>query len=739
MKTIRTRDIRLNLAQEGGFALVLVLVILMTLTIFGIGVLTSSTTNTAMSRNFLQSTEARNMAEIGLYVGYREFINAGFLKTTHTENMADVQTGMDLLETELQNYTVDADGNYVWEWDDGKGYSPLFDTDIPHGFKYRIFYSSSNAFVIESEGWYGNIHKRMRARGEVESMFQFSYFASRDLGEFTRGAAQELRGKIHANGNMYIRPSGSTLSLNSSSVTATGFIVRSRDAWGRPDSSGECLITKNSEDSGIWVEMQPGAPRGSEGLAFDSYHADWSDKDVGARALWGGVVRDKVPYKSPPPIENLDKDGYYDQEAELHITANTYQTKSWCSLGTFWNYNEQRWEIVQDIDMAALGSISSLTRGLISTDSSTQTILIDGNVASEYIVGERVDITNSSGGVIDGRYTIASLSHTGPNTQIVVNEPIADTIGDGSLYWSVLQSDGGMNTITVSGQQSAKVVANDLLTIQNSTTAALNGVYTITSAIDTGDSTVVTVTEPVTGGATDGAVFLTSTSGAKSDFPSNGLIYCEVPTRFYNASLLEDKLMVASKDMVYLKGNFNTTDKKGASILTKKRIYILSNNFSDIQSTNSKYRAASDTQVNAAMVDGAPTVDEYNWCDRDGDHRYDDSSIRIYDDWDNKTAAGFNNPNNSGDPWANCDDLVEDWGGKVLRKHGSVVHLGETYDIMCPNLDNSGLTADQLAWIRRLGYNPPTRVYTYDPDLATASGQPPYTPMIGHITSWTPF
>jgi hypothetical protein len=378
---------------------------------------------------------------------------------------------------------------------------------------------------------------------------------------------------------MYVRPDGSDLKVNTSSFTATNFIIRSRDAWGRPDASGRCLITKNAEGSGIWVEMQPGSPRGSEGVAFDSYHANWNDKTLGAKALWGGVVRDKVPFKSPPPIQNLDSGGYYDTEADLHITNSTHTTKAWATQVSFWNWNEQRNVTVEDI-----------------------------NVRNMILAG---------------------------------------------------------------------------------------------------------------------------------DWPANGLIYATTPIRLSNADSLANKLMVASSQTIYTKGDFNTRNKKGASLMTKQRVYILSGLWSDPFSTNSKNRAASNTTINAALVDGAPTVDEYNWVDRDGDHRYDFNNGLIYDDWNHKTATGFNNPVSSSDPWANCDDLLENWGSKTLTKLGSTVHLNG--GVMTPNLDNSGIQADELAWVRKTGYNPPNRVYLYDPDLGTSAGQPPFTPLIGHIKSWEPY
>jgi hypothetical protein len=226
------------------------------------------------------------------------------------------------------------------------------------------------------------------------------------------------------------------------------------------------------------------------------------------------------------------------------------------------------------------------------------------------------------------------------------------------------------------------------------------------------------------------------------NWPANGLIYCNTPTRFYNASNLGgNRLMIASNSTVYIKGDFNTVNKQGASVMTIHRIYILSSAWSDtspkLYNNKNDRPVAVTTTINAALVDGAPTVDEYNWVDRNGDHKYDWSGTDIYDDWENKTAAGFNLPNDSEDPWANCDDLIENWGGKTLTKFGSTVHLEGA--VMAGNLRNIGIQLGELAWVQRTGYNPPTRVYLYDPALGTPSGQPPFTPLIGHITSWGPY
>jgi hypothetical protein len=573
--------------SERGAALLLTMMVIMTLSVMGVSVIISTATNKALSRNYEIATQAQNMAEIAVKVGYREFITAGFLQTTHTLDMDNPATGDDRISTSLDDYYIDVNGDFVWEWNDSKGYDPLWDTDIPHGFLFRVYYYTPTAFVIEGEGWYGEITRRVRAKGEVEGMFQFSYFASRDLGEFASGTSQTITGKVHANGNMYVRPSGSTLDVDTDAFTATGYIIRTRDAWGQPDSGGTCNISRGGE-GGTMVEMEPDVdgPRGTDGSAFDSFNADWDDQTVGARATWGGVVRDKVPHKSPPPVANLESGEYYDdiaQAAGVKIDSNAHTTySSWCTkVTTMWNWNEQRVQIVWDID-----------------------------------VDQMID-------------------------------------------------DG--------------------------------------------------------------------------DWPTNNVIYSDVPVRISNAEELDDKLLFTSCQNVYTKGDFNTVDKKGASIMTLHRIYHLSDNWDDAQSTNSKNLAATDTQINGALVDGSPAVDEYNWCDVDEDHRYDSNSALIYNDWDNKTAAGFNLPVNPTNPWANCEDLLEDWTGMTLTKLGSMVHMNSSYDIMCPSLTNAGIDDDEIAWVRATGYAPPTHDFTYDPDLTTVDGQPPYTPMIGHITSWEPF
>ena len=207
---------------------------------------------------------------------------------------------------------------------------------------------------------------------------------------------------------------------------------------------------------------------------------------------------------------------------------------------------------------------------------------------------------------------------------------------------------------------------------------------------------------------------------ASGQFPSNGLLYSDVPIRLVNADQLNGGLTVVCAHSVYTKGSFNSVNKKPASIVSKGRVWHTSNNWSDDErytkgSRSGRQASNGTTTINAAIVDGHPAVNTAQYADLDGDGSPDDPS--------------------AGNAIANADQLLETWGGsRTLRKLGSIVHL-QNAD-MADNPRNSGKTADEVAWIRYGAYSPPARDYAYDTALAAMSGQPPFTPMTGRIFLW---
>jgi hypothetical protein len=180
---------------------------------------------------------------------------------------------------------------------------------------------------------------------------------------------QHIQGKVHANGDMYFRPDGTTLTVDAPSITATGRMIRTTDAWGRDRYSGNTVRIKDRD--GNYVDMVGGAP----GTAMDSENADWTNDDPddgidGALELWDGIVRDGslgAVRVDPPPLETVQPGGYYDQYAALRIRAGDVQVDAagnplsgWLGEAvtekTFYNQSLDMDVTVQELDVALLRS-----------------------------------------------------------------------------------------------------------------------------------------------------------------------------------------------------------------------------------------------------------------------------------------------------------------------------------------------------------------------------------------------
>jgi len=209
---------------------------------------------------------------------------------------------------------------------------------------------------------------------------------------------------------------------------------------------------------------------------------------------------------------------------------------------------------------------------------------------------------------------------------------------------------------------------------------------------------------------------------ASGYFPSNGLLFADRPIRLSNADELLSPLTVVASNSVYTKGNFNSVDKKPASILTTGRVWHVSSSWKDEEEYTkgdlTKRQASNGTTtINAAIVDAVPVVNEANWADLDGDG----------------TPDGY-----SGDCWANSDFLLEVWGGgpeRMLVKRGSIMHLQKANMADDPEtniLDEPG----EIAWQKHSHYMPPVRDYAYDPDLESPWNQPPFALYVAKVFSW---
>lgn len=380
LKQERTRPI---LGNERGSVLLVSLLMLTVFTLLGGTFLMLSNTEGKIATNQEKGAQALYVAESGAHAAYREFAASNFRGRTHNADgsiatggllQASLFAGTDLVRDDATNNGLADernDGWYVWEWNPGDAGTSLTGSGLPESFRFALRPLSAavdeDEYIISVIGTVGTFRRQLQVQGFTEPAFSYALFSDGDLSEFVRGQDQEVYGKVHANGDLYLRPSGTTLTIDAASVTATGSMIRTTDAWGRDQYSGNTVIIK--DQAGNDVEMVGGAP----GTAMDSQHADWANDDPsdgvdGALELWGGVVRDGAlgaTSVDPPPIETLQPNGFYDQRATLKIRAGDTQfdaggndVSAWVADAvvekTFYNKALEQDVTVQELDVGKL-------------------------------------------------------------------------------------------------------------------------------------------------------------------------------------------------------------------------------------------------------------------------------------------------------------------------------------------------------------------------------------------------
>ncbi|MGV8120601.1 MAG: pilus assembly PilX N-terminal domain-containing protein [Candidatus Xenobiia bacterium LiM19] len=338
--------------SKRGFILGIVVVLLPIMVLLMATIIQSVIFETRFTMHSLNHKRAFYLAETAMNTAYYEFSSQRYVKTTHQSNGTTMSGTSDRLQISVPNVAQSTgDGWYEWTWSPGCSYESFNGGPVKETFRYRIYYPNSTTWIIEADGIYGSLQKRIRCIGTTETAFSYALFDDQNLSEFTRGANQTISGKVHANGDMYFRPDGSTLQIYSTQVTAAGKMVRFKDIWGRPDTSGTVKVTNTS---GTYVTMD-GASQGASGIgnAFDSYNSNWTSSSSGALSKWGGVMKDVTLGAgriNAPSVQSFEPGGYYDQNAGTHITSTS--TGTGLSKKTFTNKGENHSETVIEIDLS---------------------------------------------------------------------------------------------------------------------------------------------------------------------------------------------------------------------------------------------------------------------------------------------------------------------------------------------------------------------------------------------------
>jgi hypothetical protein len=203
---------------------------------------------------------------------------------------------------------------------------------------------------------------------------------------------------------------------------------------------------------------------------------------------------------------------------------------------------------------------------------------------------------------------------------------------------------------------------------------------TQTTMYDGREGKVITVSEVDMG--------LLNSSG---HFPANGLLYAyrtdataSQPNgiRLTNGAELEAPLTVVSETSVYVHGDYNTVEKKGAAVMADA-VNLLSNAWNDTKTAGSLPRAAN-TTYNLAFVTG-------NVQTPDGGGPY---------------SGGFEN----------LPRFHEKWSGRTATIRGSFINIYESEIAKAPWHYGGDV------------YTAPVRDWQYDTDLSNMENLPPFTP-----------
>lgn len=254
---------------------------------------------------------------------------------------------------------------------------------------------------------------------------------------------------------------------------------------------------------------------------------------------------------------------------------------------------------------------------------------------------------------------------------------------------------------------------------------------------------------------------------AAGAFPSNGIIYAQTPVRLVNAHKLPGDMTLASMSTIYTKGDFNKDDPDGggtgrsqsAALLTTDRVYNLTSSFNDANSfhymdpidavlsggppeaTDAPLYSGDDPElleINAAITDGAPTVEARVWANEPDNPYYQPGNLMYFGaDTGTKQVPDSQDPSHSGmkSTYPNPDEFLENMQKLKVVYRGSTVHMRNA--TMAPGYRNDECAAKPwlTPWIIKGNYIPPvTREVRVDPRLVDRP--PPGAPQAARKLLW---
>lgn len=480
--------------------------------------------------------------------------------------------------------------------------------------------------IAEVDGRQARVHRVITT--ESTPVFQFAVFYTDDL-EILPGPSMTLGGRVHSNGDMYLG-CGGTLTMDTNYVRAVGNMYRQRKNDGS-NAGGTVSVRKwvadpyNVLEPREFVAMNSHAQMAALGISsesgYDSHFTEGYDYD-GDGSLGGDD--DWLPFA----IGALDMwgvpDGYGGGTGHTVLTGQHDLLESSApGIGSIAMFEEQE---------------------------------SGGDYAWSAATGEYEYVGPGAGTHGKGYF------HANAGLSIIVSE-------DGTDFEAF--GPGGAET------DSSGTTYKQLLI--NSGAISMGGVPDMRQSDSSNVDTRVLEVD-------------LDLLGAAGLYPDNGLLYTAhygmgegtdaKGTLLKNGAELADRLTLACEGSIYVQGDYNATNKKGASVIGDS-VNLLSNSW-DGSKTAGSLPSASETTFNCAFITG-------NYVTEPG--RYN---------------GGLEN----------LPRFHENWSGVPCNITGSFVNTW----------DSAYATGDWRGGGDR--YSAPQRNWAYDTSFNSVANLPPFTPMV---------
>ncbi len=356
-----------------------------------------------------RKTKAFYLAQSGLTAAYTLYSWNVYRGHTHESDGATPTVnapGNDFLQAfGFPGHSLDSDGYYRWEWNPGQPMNQsFFRSHSQEMYRFKVYQPTASTFVLYCEAQVDGQLSRQQIGGVLDNPFGYVTFDNGDSNDYTLAENIDLNGKLHANGDLFIRPmktDGYEILLNLpnlsvgqklailtadpalasklsalpnpyslklvnqadplykfdvDSLTSAGKIYRHKDIHGEPDPGGTLRIA--SASAGLPFTDVPG---GVKGVAFDSDNPNWrpgqpNPSQTDAVARFKGVVSDHTLGGKKRDIsfsKAFEAGGYYETQAQLKISSST-PNSAWAAPLKFYNQNENREVIGKEINVSSL-------------------------------------------------------------------------------------------------------------------------------------------------------------------------------------------------------------------------------------------------------------------------------------------------------------------------------------------------------------------------------------------------